>query len=134
MEVAAARASGRAVHSWRTASAPESQAAVLEAFRTTPRFHVFHEWEHVEGTPQVMEYARGRLNGGSDMPEGVIWENGLKLDGRELYFFQAIHQESIVVPENIDAIRAMFDLAPDAARSIALTDRSLGIPEPPPIG
>jgi glyceraldehyde-3-phosphate dehydrogenase (NAD(P)) len=108
-------------------SAPESQAAVVEAFRSTPRFHVFRSWEHVDGTPQVMEYARDRALAGADMMEGVLWENGVRLDGRELYFFQAIHQESIVVPENVDAIRAMFDLAPDGRTSIAITDRALGI-------
>lgn len=119
----------------RLRSAPESQAAVVDLFRTSPRFHVFHEWEHVDGTPQVMEYARGRLRGGSDMPEGVLWENGLRLDGKELYFFQAIHQESIVVPENIDAVRAMFDLAPDGRTSMAITDRALGIgPQAAPSG
>jgi glyceraldehyde-3-phosphate dehydrogenase (NAD(P)) len=59
--------------------------------------------------------------------ENVLWEEGLRLDGRDLYFFQAIHQESIVVPENIDAIRSMFDLARDGAESIAKTDRALGL-------
>jgi glyceraldehyde-3-phosphate dehydrogenase (NAD(P)) len=109
----------------RLARPPESQEAVVEAFRTSPRFHIFRAWEHVDGTPQVMEYARDRGRAGTDMREGVLWENGIRLDGKELYFFQAIHQESIVVPENIDAIRAMFDLAPDGPTSIALTDRAL---------
>ncbi|MCI4330905.1 MAG: type II glyceraldehyde-3-phosphate dehydrogenase [Thermoplasmata archaeon] len=111
----------------RLKTAPPGAQAVVEAFRETPRFHVFSAWEHVDGTPQVMEFAKDRARGGSDMMEGVLWENGIRVDGRELYFFQAIHQESIVVPENVDAIRAMFDLAPDARTSIAITDRALGI-------
>jgi glyceraldehyde-3-phosphate dehydrogenase (NAD(P)) len=78
----------------------------------------------------VMEYARDRPSGRPDMMENVLWENGIRVDGSDLYFFQAIHQESIVVPENVDAIRAMFGLAPDAATSIAMTDRALGIPHP----
>lgn len=110
--------------------APADAAEVLAAFRGTPRFHVFAPWEHADGTPQVMEYARDRGIGFNDMMENVVWEAGLRLDGRELYFFQAIHQESIVVPENIDAIRAMFDLAPDAATSIRITDRALGLGAP----
>jgi glyceraldehyde-3-phosphate dehydrogenase (NAD(P)) len=112
----------------RLSRAPKDAAEVLSAFRSTPRFHLFAEWEHVEGTPQVMEYARDRGVGLNDMMENVLWENGLRLDGRELYFFQAIHQESIVVPENIDAIRAMLNLAPDGPASIAMTDRALGLP------
>ena len=38
----------------------------------------------------------------------------------------AIHQESIVIPENIDAIRAMFNLA-DKWTSIEKTDKALGL-------
>ena len=106
---------------------PADAGEVLDRFRRTPRFQVFAPWEHVEGTPQVMEYARDRGIGLNDMMENVVWEAGVRLDGRDLYFFQAIHQESIVVPENIDAIRAMFDLAPDGASSISTTDRALGL-------
>jgi glyceraldehyde-3-phosphate dehydrogenase (NAD(P)) len=109
---------------------PKDGAEMLAAFRATPRFHIFAPWEGVTGTPQVMEYARDRGGGHLDMMENVLWENGVRVDGRDAYFFQAIHQESIVVPESIDAIRAMFDLAPDAAHSIAITDRTLGIPAP----
>ena len=97
------------------------------AFRAMPRFHLFAPWEHVDGTPQVMEYARDRGIGFNDMMENVIWEEGVRLDKKDLYFFQAIHQESIVVPENIDAIWAMLGLAPDGPSSIAMTDRALGL-------
>ncbi len=118
----------------RLARPPADAAGVLAAFRASPRFHLFAGWEGVDGTPQVMEYARDRGGARPDMMENVLWANGLKLDGSSLYFFQAIHQESIVVPENVDAIRAMFDLTPDAATSIAETDRTLGIPRPSPPG
>ena len=106
---------------------PADTKALVDTFRGVRRFHVFEEWEHVDGTPQVMEYARDRSHGRPDIMENVLWANGVKLDGKEAYFFQGIHQESIVVPESVDAIRAMFDLAPDAAASMAITDRTLGI-------
>lgn len=114
----------------RMARPPPDARAVLDRFRQTPRFHLFAPWEHVDGTPQVMEYARDRPSGRPDMMENVLWEAGVRVDGEDLYFFQAIHQESIVVPENVDAIRAMFGLAPDGATSIAMTDEALGIPHP----
>jgi len=109
---------------------PTDAAQLLARFRSTPRFHIFAPWEHVDGTPQVMEFARDRPTGRPDMMENVLWEAGTRVEGSDLYFFQAIHQESIVVPENIDAIRAMFGLAPDGPASIAMTDRALGIPHP----
>ena len=108
--------------------APAEAGELLSAFRRSPRFHVFAPWEHAEGTPQVMEYARDRGIGFNDMMENVLWEEGVRLDGRDLFFFQAIHQESIVVPENVDAIRAMFELAKDGRESIAKTDKALGLP------
>ncbi len=107
--------------------APADAREVLDTFRRSPRFLLFAPWEHVDGTPQVMEYARDRGIGFNDVMENVLWEDGVRLDGRDLYFFQAIHQESVVVPENVDAIRALFDLAPDGPTSIAMTDRALGL-------
>jgi len=114
----------------RLARPPASTAELVAAFRATPRFHVFAPWEGVDGTPQVMEFARDRAGVGratnADMMENALWERGIRLQGNDAFFFQAIHQESIVVPENIDAIRAMFELA-DGPTSIALTDRALGL-------
>lgn len=114
----------------RLARPPSDVDELLDAFRSTHRFRIFAPWEHVDGTPQVMEYARDRGVGRHDMMENVLWEAGVRLDGQDASFFQAIHQESIVVPENIDAIRAMFELAPTAATSIAMTDRTLGLRTP----
>jgi glyceraldehyde-3-phosphate dehydrogenase (NAD(P)) len=47
-------------------------------------------------------------------------------DGR-LYYFQAVHQEADVVPENVDCIRAMLGLTDDPWKSIEMTDRTLEI-------
>ncbi|MFY9716448.1 MAG: type II glyceraldehyde-3-phosphate dehydrogenase [Thermoplasmata archaeon] len=111
----------------RLARPPAAAAEIVAAFRAAPRFHLFAGWERVEGTPQVMEYARDRGLGFNDMMENVLWEEGVRLDGADLRFFQAIHQESIVVPENVDAIRAIC--APEIAgpASMETTDRALGL-------
>ena len=110
---------------------PASAQEVVDRFRASPRFHIFREGDRVSGTPQVMEYGRDRsLGGRPDVMENVLWENGIHLKGKDLYFFQAIHQESIVIPETVDAIRAVLDLSPDAKSSIERTDHALGIPHP----
>jgi glyceraldehyde-3-phosphate dehydrogenase (NAD(P)) len=49
------------------------------------------------------------------------------VDRGELYFFQAIHQESDVIPENIDAIRAMLEMESEGNNSIKKTNEALGI-------
>ena len=48
-----------------------------------------------------------------DLHEIFVWEDGVKLDGDTLYYFQAIHQESDVIPENADAIRALMGTEAD---------------------
>lgn len=82
-------------------------------------------WD-IGGTGPLKEYAldRGRPRG--DLWENGIWSESITTDGRDLYLFQAIHQESDVVPENVDAIRAVTEAA-DAAESVARTNDSLGI-------
>jgi glyceraldehyde-3-phosphate dehydrogenase (NAD(P)) len=45
----------------------------------------------------------------------------------ELYYMQAIHQESDVVPENVDAIRAMLEMESDPSKSIEKTNKAMDI-------
>ena len=45
---------------------------------------------------------------------------------KKLFYLQAIHQESNVIPENIDAIRAATGFE-DAEKSISMTNESLDI-------
>ncbi len=81
----------------------------------------------VSSTAEVMEMSRDMLRPRSDMWENCLWEDSVSIYNNELYFFQAIHQESIVVPDNIDAIRAMMEIEGDGTQSIEKTNRSMGI-------
>lgn len=87
----------------------------------------------IDGTGKLREYARdyGRPRG--DLWENCVWGDSINVEGSELYMFQAIHQESDVIPENVDAIRAMTGLA-SREESMALTDEALGIGLPEPHG
>jgi glyceraldehyde-3-phosphate dehydrogenase (NAD(P)) len=80
----------------------------------------------IDGAGKLKEFAldRGRPRG--DLWENCIWSESLTVEGSDLYLFQAIHQESDVVPENIDAIRAVLGEA-DAAESMATTDETMGV-------
>jgi glyceraldehyde-3-phosphate dehydrogenase (NAD(P)) len=59
----------------------------------------------------------------------AVWEDAIAVrpDGGEIYLVYHVPNEAIVIPETIDAIRAMTGLETDAARSIAKTDVSLGV-------
>ena len=62
---------------------------------------------------------------GGDLHEIFVWEDGVKLDGNTLYYFQAIHQESDVIPENVDAIRALMGTEADWRTSVEKTDAAI---------
>jgi len=80
----------------------------------------------IDGAGKVKQFAddAGRPRG--DVWENAIWADSISVEGRDLYLFQAIHQESDVVPENVDAVRA---IASDvgAAESIERTNEALGV-------
>ncbi len=100
---------------------------VIALFRTIPRVKLVKSKEGVKSTAQIMDLARemGRTRG--DMFEIVVWEDGIKVVGNTLYYYQAVNQESDVIPENIDCIRSMCKLEEDPAVSIAKTNRAMGI-------
>ena len=99
---------------------------ILNMFRKTTRIRVVRNAEHVRSTAEIMEFAKdiGTLRG--DMPEICVWEEGIGVKGKKLFYLQAIHQESDVVLENIDAIRAATGFK-DGKKSIEMTNASLGI-------
>jgi glyceraldehyde-3-phosphate dehydrogenase (NAD(P)) len=98
---------------------------ILSTWKKYNRIILFSFKDGIKSTAQVMDYARdiGRSRG--DLFEIAVW-NSIRLEGDTLSYFQAVHQESDVVPENVDAIRAMFDIE-SQEKSIAKTDKSLGI-------
>jgi glyceraldehyde-3-phosphate dehydrogenase (NAD(P)) len=81
----------------------------------------------ISSTAEIMELAKdiGRPRG--DMWENSVWKDSVTMYEGELYFFQGIHQESIVIPENVDAIRAMMELEKNGAKSIAKTNKAMGL-------
>ena len=101
---------------------------VLDVWSRSSRVKFVRGADGVNSTAQIMEVARDMSRNRSDLYEIAVWEDGVHVvNDRQLYYFQAVHQESDVVPENIDAIRAMMKLEKDAKKSMEKTDRSLGI-------
>ncbi len=100
---------------------------VIEAYGQYRRIRIVSLADGISSTAQVMDIARDLGRGSGDMYEIAVWKE-MTVRGRELHYFQAVHQESDVVPENIDAIRAMAG-EKDQDRSIGKTDSSLHIGE-----
>lgn len=107
---------------------PVDVGQVLDAWKRVPRIAFVAGGDGVKSTAQIMEIARDLSRNRSDLYEVAVWRDGVHVvDGKRLYYFQAVHQESDVVPENVDAIRALLKLEKDGRRSMEKTDRSLGI-------
>ncbi len=100
---------------------------VLDLFDKTTRIRLVDNISMIRSTAEIMEFARdlGRYGRG-DMPEICIWREGIGAHKNKLLYMQAIHQESNVIPENIDAIRAMTGFE-DGDKSIQMTNKTLNI-------
>lgn len=100
---------------------------VIKMFEGRPRIRLVGGKDRIKSTAEAMELARDMGRSRGDMWENVVWKDSISINKGELYFFQAIHQESDVVPENVDAIRAMLELERDGMESIRKTNKALGI-------
>lgn len=99
---------------------------VRELLEGESRLFVIPEGLGIDGAGKVKEFAldAGRPRG--DLWENCIWGESITVEDDDLYLFQAIHQESDVIPENVDAIRAVAGTA-DAKESMETTDDALGM-------
>lgn len=67
----------------------------------------------------------GRPRG--DMYEVSLWEDVLTVNGHEAYYTYQVDNQAIVIPETVDAIRALTGLVKEGRESIRITDEALGI-------
>lgn len=106
---------------------PVSLAELRDALWDEPRVAFVRSADGLVALNSTIELMRdlGRPRG--DMWEVAVWEDALAADDREVYLTFQVHNESIVIPETIDCVRALTGLEPDGARSIAKTNASLGI-------
>lgn len=99
---------------------------VLDLWSKTPRvISMSGSADRIPSTAEVMEMARDIGRPWGDLHEIFVWTDGVSLDGNTLRYFQAIHQESDVIPENVDAVRALMGIEHDWRASVEITDSSI---------
>ncbi len=83
---------------------------VIETLESSRRILGVSENSQIGSTAEIIEAVRdmGRIR--YDLPEVAFFEGSVHSLNGEISVTYAVHQESVVVPENIDAIRAMFRL------------------------
>ena len=101
---------------------------VIQDFNATSRIRVVYNESKVGSTAEIMELAKDIGYDRGDMPEICIWKEAVGVVGNKLLYMQAIHQESDVVCENIDAIRASMNTM-SGEESVRKTNAALRIPE-----
>lgn len=106
---------------------PVDRDEVFQALRDAPRIAFVRASDGVAAPNSVIEIARDLGRPRADVWEVALWEDSLAVSGREIFLTYVVHNEAIAIPENIDALRAMTEIEPDAAKSIARTDESLGV-------
>ena len=99
---------------------------IIDLFSNTTRVRIVKNADGIRSTAEIIEYAKDIGNPRGDMPEICIWEETVGTAGKKLFYLQAVHQESDVVPENIDAIRAAAASC-GAQESIRKTNETLNI-------
>ena len=106
---------------------PAGRDEVLAAFRAAPRIAFIRMSDGIVALNSTLALMKdlGRPQG--DMWEVALWEDVLATNGTEVYYTYQVDNQATVVPETIDAIRALTGVVTDASESIPMTDEALGL-------
>lgn len=115
------------LHYWnvqltRRASAEE----VLAAFGTSSRIALVRIEDGLPALNSVKELMADLARPRENLYEVALWSDMLTVQGNEAFYAYMVDNQAIVIPETIDAIRALAG-AMSAKDSIAKTNASLGI-------
>ncbi|GJQ64436.1 MAG: glyceraldehyde-3-phosphate dehydrogenase [Melioribacteraceae bacterium] len=104
-----------------------SRDEVLAAFNAASRIAFIRMSDGIVALNSTIELMKdlGRPRG--DMWEVALWEDVLTVNGNEVYYTYQVYNEAIVVPESIDAIRALIGTVKDGSESIRITDEVIGM-------
>lgn len=99
----------------------------LSAFNKHPRIRMVNIDDGFKGNASLFRYARDLGNPRGDMYEIAIWEDTIVESGDDIMFAINIPQESVTIPESMDAIRAAMKMQEDGKEGTDLTNKYLGI-------
>lgn len=92
-----------------------------------PRIRIVRIADGFLGNASLFRYARdmGKFRG--DSYEIAIWEESIVQSGDQIMFAMCIPQESVVIPENIDGIRASMEMQMTREEATTKTNSYLGM-------
>ncbi len=104
-----------------------SKEEIVGLLKSTPRVVGVNYKDGLTAQNQISELMRDLGRPRADMWEVAYWEDLLYVSGREAALYYQVHNEAIVIPENIDAIRALGGVETNPQASIEKTNQSFGI-------
>lgn len=107
-----------------------SQDEVIAAFKTSSRIALVRMGDGLGALNAVKELMADFGRPHDNLYEVALWADMLKVEGDEAFFAYMVDNQAIVIPETIDAIRALSGRVREASGSIVLTDSALGIGAP----
>jgi glyceraldehyde-3-phosphate dehydrogenase (NAD(P)) len=116
------------LHAWSVElTRPATKDEVLAAFRAAPRIAFLRASQGIVALNSTLELMAdlGRPRG--DMWEVGLWEDSMTVKGNELFYNYQVYNQAIVVPETVDAIRALTGIEENSLASIAKTDKAMGL-------
>ena len=116
------------LHAWSVElTRPATKEEVLDAFRSAPRIAFLRATEGVAALNSTLEMMADLGRSRGDMWEVGLWVDSLTVKGDELFYNYQVYNQAIVVPETIDAVRALTGIEKNGLQSIEKTDRTLGL-------
>jgi glyceraldehyde-3-phosphate dehydrogenase (NAD(P)+) (phosphorylating) len=104
-----------------------SKDEVLDAFRTSSRIALINIGDGLVALNTVKELMADRGRSHDNLYEVALWADMLRVQGDELFYAYMVDNQAIVIPETIDAVRALSGAVKDASESITRTNAALGI-------
>ena len=100
---------------------------VVEAFRAHPRIRVVRIEDGFNSNTALFNYGRFLGKPRGDLFEIAVFEETIGFSGDDIMFAINIPQESVVVPETMDAIRAAIPMQKERLQAVGLTNQYLGM-------
>jgi glyceraldehyde-3-phosphate dehydrogenase (NAD(P)) len=104
-----------------------SKDDVLEAFRRSSRIALIRVSDGLVALNAVKELMADRGRPHDNLYEVALWADMLRVHDDELFYAYMVDNQAIVIPETVDAIRALTGIVRDANESIAKTNAALGL-------
>jgi glyceraldehyde-3-phosphate dehydrogenase (NAD(P)) len=104
-----------------------TKAEVVAALQTHPRIRVVRIADGFDTNTSLFNYARFLGHPRGDMYEVGVFEETIGMSGDDIMFAINIPQESVVIPETIDGVRAALGMQTDGLEAVGLTNRYLGM-------